>query len=409
MSRRPIPGPPGPPGPTGPPGPGGAGVPLSNVRWVDFGTSVAPGDQDGSIGAPFSTITAAVADCPAGGTLLITPSPTGYASEPAVTVEKDLTFFALGMTSPGGTELNTVLPELTNGAGAGIRLAYYNCTFAYSGVRGGSHNAINCISSFTNPAMTADIFARGFSPACFVEAAGCSGANINNCVIDSITALGTVATYDCLWLSTCVVTAPGSASMRGGSGCLNGAKVITARFHWDEISQHYGSQLDLTDAVLVERDGSEAQGSLSGLIVPSGASGHVPVGDGNGGWVSTPAPVGPTGPTGAHRSNGANRSNGADRSNGANRGNGPVRWRWGLWRRIRDCKFNHVRLSQLGRASLGFRFLCCVASLRIFIRYEQRNSDLHRDRPNHGQVCWLGNRESRRKRHERLARHFIEW
>ncbi len=36
-------------------------TPLSNVFFVDKGTAVAPGDQNGSISAPFATITAAIA------------------------------------------------------------------------------------------------------------------------------------------------------------------------------------------------------------------------------------------------------------------------------------------------------------------------------------------------------------
>lgn len=44
--------------PTGREIPSGSGSQISNTRWVDVGTTVAPGEQDGSIGAPFSTIQA---------------------------------------------------------------------------------------------------------------------------------------------------------------------------------------------------------------------------------------------------------------------------------------------------------------------------------------------------------------
>ena len=48
-------------GPSGPDADLSSGVPLSNVFFVDGGTTVATADQDGSIGAPFATIAQVVA------------------------------------------------------------------------------------------------------------------------------------------------------------------------------------------------------------------------------------------------------------------------------------------------------------------------------------------------------------
>lgn len=67
-------------------GDGGEGsvVPLSNTLFVDGGTAVAVPDQDGSIGAPFSTLTAAVAAA-AGNSRTIVITPGNYSAESTIT------------------------------------------------------------------------------------------------------------------------------------------------------------------------------------------------------------------------------------------------------------------------------------------------------------------------------------
>lgn len=61
--------------------------PLSNVLYVDLNTTAVT--QDGSIGAPFDTVTAAIAAASSGDVLIITAG--DYSSEGALTIGKDIT------------------------------------------------------------------------------------------------------------------------------------------------------------------------------------------------------------------------------------------------------------------------------------------------------------------------------
>lgn len=81
---------------------GGEGVPpLSTVFYVDSGTEVAPADQDGSIGKPYSDLQEAIglkasADFP--NTLLIVPRPTSYG---IFSVGDGLSISLQGLGGPG--------------------------------------------------------------------------------------------------------------------------------------------------------------------------------------------------------------------------------------------------------------------------------------------------------------------
>jgi hypothetical protein len=82
---------------------------LGGGLFVDPGTSAAPSDQDGSIGAPFSTVQAGcnALQVRGGGTLILVPG--SYAPE-AVTIDAftPTTLFALGATDGGTVDLVTV-------------------------------------------------------------------------------------------------------------------------------------------------------------------------------------------------------------------------------------------------------------------------------------------------------------
>jgi hypothetical protein len=79
------------------PGTGGAGVPLSNVRYVDGGTATPLGNQNGAIGSPFATIQQGIDSCPANGTVLVTFGT--YAED--ITVGKNLTIQKTGLPTAG--------------------------------------------------------------------------------------------------------------------------------------------------------------------------------------------------------------------------------------------------------------------------------------------------------------------
>lgn len=77
------------------------GTPLSNVVFVDGGTSVAPASQDGSIGSPYSTLAAALtANALTGGTFLITPG--DYSAEvlPVLSLDFPWHFVGLAFDAP---------------------------------------------------------------------------------------------------------------------------------------------------------------------------------------------------------------------------------------------------------------------------------------------------------------------
>ncbi len=119
-------GPTGPAGATGATGPAGSSLPLSNVLYVDK-TSTA-GTHNGSIGAPYLTITSACAA--AGGlsgssaVLIITPA--DYSGESPITLpNKDLVFQGLGTDIVGATALVT-LPAMS--AVGGVKLSFRHCT-----------------------------------------------------------------------------------------------------------------------------------------------------------------------------------------------------------------------------------------------------------------------------------------
>ena len=90
-----------------PPIPGGGG-PLSNVRYVDGGTTVPSPAQTGAIEAPFSTIQAGIDDCPANGTVLITKDL--YAED--LSIDKNISLQAISQISSGiGSALTPTVGE----------------------------------------------------------------------------------------------------------------------------------------------------------------------------------------------------------------------------------------------------------------------------------------------------------
>lgn len=72
---------------------GGSVAPLTDVLYVDAGTLIPLIDQDGSIGKPFSTLTAGITAVPPGGTLLVVTG--NYSTESTITINKNLSIQAL--------------------------------------------------------------------------------------------------------------------------------------------------------------------------------------------------------------------------------------------------------------------------------------------------------------------------
>ena len=100
---------------------GGAGVPLSNVVFVDGGTVVAPADQDGSIGSPYGTLAAALtAAAVTGGTFLLTPG--DYSAEvlPVLSLDFPWSFVGLAFDAPDAFNQgpSTLLGDVTFADGA---------------------------------------------------------------------------------------------------------------------------------------------------------------------------------------------------------------------------------------------------------------------------------------------------
>lgn len=152
---------------------GGASVAaLTNTFFVDQGTAVAAPSQDGSIGAPFSTITAAIAALAAGGTLLIVPA--DYSVEAPIVVGTATSFINLsGSQYPGGPVLSEViLPQLT-GDGAKV---IEGCTIANTVSSGNSVTTISC-------GISADITAVGYQDLNSVFLAGV-GIQVNGAASD---------------------------------------------------------------------------------------------------------------------------------------------------------------------------------------------------------------------------------
>jgi len=87
---------------------GGSVAPLSNTLYVDVGTAAVT--QDGSIGAPFATLTAAIAAAAAGGILLVAPG--DYSGEGALTIDKVLTIAPTPPTLIGTAGLNAFFPGI---------------------------------------------------------------------------------------------------------------------------------------------------------------------------------------------------------------------------------------------------------------------------------------------------------
>jgi hypothetical protein len=114
-------------------GGGGAVGGLSNVFYVDGGTTVVGGD--GTDEQPFATVTAAVAAVPDGSTLMVCAF--DYSAEPAINLTKWLNFWGQG----DGQDV--VLPPLT--WDAGVVLNFKDCTVALSGILDAE---IGCWDSF---------------------------------------------------------------------------------------------------------------------------------------------------------------------------------------------------------------------------------------------------------------------
>jgi hypothetical protein len=74
-------------------------IPLSNGRYVDVGTTVPLGSQNGSQGLPFSTLAAALASCPPNGQVFAVAG--SYAAEGVLTLSKNVTISAVCAEPPG--------------------------------------------------------------------------------------------------------------------------------------------------------------------------------------------------------------------------------------------------------------------------------------------------------------------
>lgn len=120
-------------GPPGPQGPAGSSVPLSNTVWVDGGTSVLLADQNGSIGAPFATLTQGLNAMGGSTAFTVKLTPGDYSGEgdiallsnpnTSIGIVCDSNWYGIGAITP---ELSATLPGIGGGDATQI-LHFTNC------------------------------------------------------------------------------------------------------------------------------------------------------------------------------------------------------------------------------------------------------------------------------------------
>lgn len=124
---------PGPAGPAGPPGPGDDFGPLSNTVFVDGGTTVPIGDQDGSIAFPFATLTQGLNAMGASTAFTVFMTPGDYSTESDIALLSTpnvsigiigfSAYYGLGAITP---ELSVTLPGISGGHSTQI-IHFVNC------------------------------------------------------------------------------------------------------------------------------------------------------------------------------------------------------------------------------------------------------------------------------------------
>ena len=81
-------------------------VPLSNVRYVDGGTSITPPDQNGSLAAPYGSLLTAIAD-PAGVVIFATPG--SYTAEGTLAITRSLAINSMATANGSVTTSNITI------------------------------------------------------------------------------------------------------------------------------------------------------------------------------------------------------------------------------------------------------------------------------------------------------------
>lgn len=117
---------------------GGGTTNLTNVLYVDAGTPVPLGLQNGNIETPFSTITAAVAALPSVGTVIIAPG--NYSAESTVSVPFTTHFTNMAGGDPPYTGIFAILPPLICSGDVSID----GCANSGTNISIGSVSANNC-------------------------------------------------------------------------------------------------------------------------------------------------------------------------------------------------------------------------------------------------------------------------
>lgn len=219
---------------------GGGDTPLSNVFWVDKGA--APGGN-GSQARPFNTVTAGVAACPTGGTLLICPA--NYSAEGVVAIgNKSMTFIG---EAGQRTATLVIMPTMTYDSAVTQSLCFRNIGVVTIDAIGTSVNTnivLDRCADVTLAGVGGDAFVRaGGDPSCLIR--GESGillagqlviegftANsvfgLNNCEIRGPLVAGIeAAIYASLWSAVTTVTAP---TLTVDSITLNGALSVATTF-----------------------------------------------------------------------------------------------------------------------------------------------------------------------------------
>lgn len=196
---------------------GAGGVPvLTNTVFVDKNTAVLPANQNGSIGKPFSTITAALTTILAtGGLLLIVPG--DYSAEAAINVNPvngvtlvNLAQVTMFINASGTSDQNVVLPQIT--IGSGVTVVIVGCILGITAISAGNLKLENSIIG-ANLTIGSDIEAvdSSFAPNVTINAPGYVSIyrsdiginlhiNTNQTAIpriyDSVIAAGLIVTFD---------------------------------------------------------------------------------------------------------------------------------------------------------------------------------------------------------------------
>jgi hypothetical protein len=195
-----------------PAGGGGSLTNLSNVLFVDGGTTVPGGDQTGNIETPFATITAAVAAAPVGATVIVVTAG-DYTGEADISLTRTNTLTITNWNpSPQALELVTslfsdlvLLPNIT---GQVQQLVLVGCGYQHIDITG-ELAVSNCIDNALGTIIADDFGATGTLLRSNITLNGPGGAAPANCVLK-----------DCAWAGSgplqilCAIVDPNALQVR---------------------------------------------------------------------------------------------------------------------------------------------------------------------------------------------------